>query len=229
MGCDFNWSATEEDTFRQRKAGWFVESLITGMEPSSFMNDTEELKWVHQTFNGYYSGYFIHLKRPNEIIEFNKLFLIGTTFYFPGMDTAFEDNPFELAKRQFSFVFNNTSFDPPELITLETISETTDLSKPKYEWVRDYFYEARRKDPAALKGVFCQGGYERMIAGASWLGTLLYSIKKQFLPNLEASDDSCIFESLAEDATPILPEFGELIYKPSLAEKWGFGDPVHLA
>ena len=52
---------------------------------------------------------------------------------------------------------------------------------------------------------------------------LLYSIKKQFLPKLDVSDDYLYFEDIIEKEPSIPAEFLELICKPSLAEKWGFG------
>ncbi len=125
------------------------------------------------------------------------------------------------AGRQFSFVFNNTSYNPPRLITIEVIQ---DLSKPKYEYYKQYFPDAEDDASNYIKAIYRSRSWDNANAdNAYWLAELLYSIKAQFLPNLEASDELDYIEEVTKRNIPIPTKFSELICKPSLAKKWGFG------
>ena len=144
MGCDFNWKATEEDIVRQRKVGWFLESLFDADEKgtSRYFNAA----WNCRTFNGLYTGYFLDFWNSEKISEFKTIELIGTTIYCGDL----AEMPVGMmcyAARQFSFVFDNTSYEIPELITIEIIS---DLSKPKYDPIREHLVDVEEKDPTVL-------------------------------------------------------------------------------
>ncbi len=217
MGCDFFWEAEEEDIFRQRRCGWFLESLFDADERgvSSFFPSE---RWHCETFNGYYSGYFLDLDKKDRQVELTSLHLIGTTIYLGelwDMDGWMSAD----AARQYSFVFNNTSYDPAKLITIEIIS---DPSKPKYDHWRKYF-DGADEDANHIKAMYRAGGYDRLLANEGWLAGLLRSIQRQFLPGLEASDDYGLVESSMAAEYPLSPGFSEAICKPELAEKWGFG------
>jgi hypothetical protein len=216
MGCDFYWNATEEDIFRQRKVGWFLESLFDADDKgiSSYFNTP----WNCRTFNGYYTGYFLDLYNLNKVTELTTLQLIGTTIYCG--DLSDMDGWNGDAGQPYSFVFDNTNYNPPELITFEIIS---DLSKPKYDWIREHFCDVENGESNYPKAIFKRGGYDRLIANEGWLATLFYSIKKQFLPKLDVSDDYLYFENIMELEPSILPEFSESICKASLAAKWDLG------
>lgn len=214
MGCDFNWKATEEDIIRQRKLGWFLESLFDADEKGSsrYFNPA----WNCQTFNDHYTGYFLDFWNSEKVSELKTLQLIGTTIYC-GELAEMPVGMMCYAARQFSFVFDNTSYETPELITIEIIS---DLSKPKYDSIREYLCGVEEKDPNSIKAIYSRRGYDRLIANEGWLAMLLYSIKKQFLPNLDVSDDYLYFESITGEESSIPAEFSESICKPSIAEKW---------
>lgn len=216
MGCDFRWSATEEDVYRQRKCGWFLESLFDADEKgiSRYFGPS----WKCQTFDGYYTGYFHNFWHAEKKAEFKTIQLIGTTIY-EGDISEWGVYWMCWAGRQYSFVFDNTSYETPKLITIEFIS---DLSKPKYELVRKHFYDAEEKDPNALKAIYSDRGYDRLTSSEGWLARLLYSIKTQFLPDLRMSDDYQICKEISEANSPIPSEFSESICKPALAKKWGF-------
>lgn len=222
MGCDFFWEATEEDIFCQRKCGWFLESLFDADESgvSSYFSSAE---WNCKTFNDYYTGYFLNLDNgllnSKEVIEPTTLQLIGTSIYLFDLSDMDGWSGAD-AGRQFSFVFNNTSYTPPKLITIEVIR---DLSKPKYERLKEYFPTTEDDTSNSLKAIYRSRSYDRLIANEGWLANLLYSIKQQFLPKLDVSDDYGYFDGISKSSPPILPEFSESICKPELAKKWGFG------
>lgn len=223
MGCDFFWEATEVDIFRQRKCGWFLESLFDADEHgvSSYFPSAE---WHCETFNGYYTGYFLcldnqHKTELKKITEQTTIQLIGTTIYLFDL-SEMDDMCGADAGRQFSFVFNNTSYNPPQLITIEFIR---DLSKPKYERLKEYFPNTEDETSKSLKAIYRSRSYDRLITNEGWLAELLYSIKEQFLFKLEVSDDYGYFEEVSKGNYPIPPLFSESICKLELAKKWDFG------
>ncbi len=222
MGCDFEWSAAEADIFRQRKTGWFLESLFDADETgaSAYLKG----KWNCLTFQGDYSGYFLDVGKRWENARPATLKLIGTTLYYGDL-SEIPDGVNCHAARQLSFVFinppqlPNTGFINPELVTVEIIS---DLSKPKYDRFREFFRDGEDNDPNLLKAIYQRRGFDRLIGGESWLALLLYSIRKQFLPKLKVTDDYLYYQSLARSAPLVPADFSESICKPALAEKWGF-------
>lgn len=214
MGCDFRWKATEIDILRQRKTGWFLESLFDADENGQSSVFTSSMKC--ETFNGFYTGYFLETFKLNATVEFKSLHLVGATIYYD-MDICKG-----YAERQYSFVFNNSETFPPQLITFEKIN---DVSMPEYDWVRDQFSDIKTDDTNLILGLYRKGSYDRILANESWLAELLYSIKKQFLPNLSASDDYGYIESLTEINPAVSPNFSESICKPGLDKKWGLDKP----
>ncbi len=93
---------------------------------------------------------------------------------------------------------------------------------PEYNWVRDQFLNIKIEDQNLILGLYRKGSYDRLLANEGWLlAELLYSIKKQLLPNLSASDDYGYIESLTEINPAVSPNFSESICKPGLAKKWG--------
>lgn len=109
MGCSFFWNATEEDIFRQRRCGWYLETMFGGcFKPGRFHNHAVEHDWDCQTYDGYYTGYFLDLDDRENIAELSTLRLIGTTFYYGWMSDLFDGHPHAVRRRQFSFVFDNS-------------------------------------------------------------------------------------------------------------------------
>jgi hypothetical protein len=214
MGCDFHWEATEIDVYRQRKTGWYIESLFDAGEngQSSIFNSSVKL----ETFNGFYTGYFLDTYKQKNTVELKSMHMIGATIYYD-MDICKG-----YAERQYSFVFNNSETFPPRLITFEKIN---DISMHEYDWVRDQFSDIKTDDPNLILGLYRKGSYDRLLANEGWLAELLYSIKKQFLPNLSASDDYGYIESLTKKNPAVSSNFSESICQPGLAKKWGLDKP----
>lgn len=222
MGSDFSWKATEEDIFRQRKCGWFLESLFgkNGTEPASYFNPGSP--WDYQTYEGFYTGYFLDYDNPQKVVGLETLQLIGTTFNLEGVNDMFDRDTSAVASGQYSFVFNNTSYQVPQLITLEIIS---DFSKPKYEYIKDYFSDVQNINSSAIRAVYKRGGYIWLKLGEKFSTDLLYAIREQFLPSLEISDEFDYFleSKVKAGKVPIPSDLSESVCKPSLANKWGFG------
>lgn len=210
MGCSFHWKATEEDIFRQRRCGCFIESLFDADENGQSSNFHSGMKC--DTYNDFYSGYFLELFGGNRTVEYKTLNLVGATIY---SDFDFLKGN---AENQQSFVFNNTESFPPELITIEKIS---DLSMLENLEAQEEFSAIKDDHPDQFKALYLRGVRDRLLAGEYWLALLLYSIKKQFLPDLSASDDYCNFEDISKTNPDIPAEFSETICKSSLRNKWG--------
>jgi hypothetical protein len=210
MGCDFFWNAVEPDIINQRKAGWFLESKVC-------LLNKEGISLEYERYNHTIDGYFLDADDPKLITDPTSLHLIGVTFYHKG-SLNFFDQSLDVAQRQFSFIFNNTTCKPPQLITIEVIR---DFSKEKYESYKKYFRETPLDPLEKLHAIYRRGGYERMIANEYWFAELLHALKLQFLPKLEASDDYGYFHSVTSEHSQVSDSFSESLCEPELSKFWG--------
>jgi len=214
MGCDFQWEGTATDE-QQRLCGWFLESLFDANEKGISRRFPETVKC--ETYYGEYFGNFYELKHPKDNGLFPAKFkLVGATIH-TGYREDREPGYRLWATDQLSFVFIKTGEDLGDLVTVERIS---DLSQPRCQWIREKVEDVETNSDLPFY-VFQRRSQVRLLSNEYWLGSLLYAIKKQFMPMLHVSDDYLYFAGVSE-ADRLAEEFNCSILKPELASKWGF-------
>lgn len=214
MGCDFHWegTATEE---QQRLCGWFTESLFDADENGISRYFPGFMKC--DIYDGDYTGLFLEVGPPEDRgPSLQTVRLVGATIH-PEYYVDSEPGFGLWASGQLSFVFITVGENLGELVTVEPIA---DITKLRYEWIRERFESCEVSSDTPLV-TFRRRGQDRLLANVSWLANLLYAIKKQCMPRLHVGDDYLIFAGIAERG--LLDDgFSRAILKPELAGKWGF-------
>ena len=155
------------------------------------------------------SGHFIDVTNPRwkawiplEAMQGqNSRKLIGVSGYWYGRDHMLKFHPPDIAYRQISFVFDNTSEavmkqDPALLVSVEEID---DLEAEKYLFLRGrapVMHQSERENQGIY--AFRKRGYEQIVPSedAHKLLWVLYLVKQLYFPNLTVDDDYCVFEDI---------------------------------
>ena len=214
MGSDFHWEGTATDE-QQRLCGWFLESLFDADENGVSRGFPETVRC--ETYNGEYSGYFYELGPRKDSGPFElTVQLLGATIH-TGFYEDSEPTCRLWATDQISFVFMKTGQNLGDLVTIERV---VDLNQERYKWLREklVFPES---GPDLPFYVFWRRGQDRLLANEYRLASLLYAIKRQFMPMLRVLDDYLHFASVSR-TNHLDEQFNRSIFKPELAGKWGF-------
>jgi len=196
MGCDVWWSGNLKSVKQQKKLPF--SSVVSLRRWSLTMMCTRDL-----------SGHFIDVTNPRwkawiplEAMQGqNSRKLIGVSGYWYGRDRTLEWHFTDIAYRQISFVFDNTSEavmkqDPALLVSVEEID---DLEAEKYLFMRERALAAHQS-VHENEGIYAfrKGGYEQIVPSedSHKLLWVLYLVKQLYFPNLTADDDYCVFEDI---------------------------------
>lgn len=196
MGCDVWWSGNLKSVKQQKKLPF--SSVVSLRRWSLTMMCTRDL-----------SGHFIDVTNPRwkawiplEAMQGqNSRKLIGVSGYWYGRDRTLEWHFTDIAYRQISFVFDNTSEavlkqDPGLLVSLE---EIYDLEAEKYLFMRERALAAHQS-VHENEGIYAfrKGGYEQIVPSedSHKLLWVLYLVKQLYFPNLTVDDDYCVFEDI---------------------------------
>ena len=196
MGCDVWWSGNLKSVKQQKKLPF--SSVVSLRRWSLTMMCTRDL-----------SGHFIDVTNPRwkawiplEAMQGqNSRKLIGVSGYWYGRDHMLKFHPPDIAYRQISFVFDNTSEavmkqDPALLVSVEEID---DLEAEKYLFMRERALAAHQS-VHENEGIYAfrKGGYERIVPSedSHKLLWVLYLVKQLYFPNLTVDDDYCVFEDI---------------------------------
>ncbi len=208
MGCDFSWWGTEPDIERQRRAAWLIESVVRRSGWAELVR--------FRRFNHRVTGFLLDHDLEQPVWEKTSIFLVGLSFFFEG---PWPDEG--SARHQFSFVFDNSTSDPPQLVTFEPV---TDSEASGWRHVKRFF-RPRGIDPGKdTCAAYRRGASVRMIANEGYLAEFLWSIRKQVLPGLRFSDDYNICEEVGREPFSVPPNFSDAVLDPSLKEFWMRGE-----
>jgi len=196
MGCDVWWSGSVKSVKQQKKLPFSSVAFLRHWTLT--MMCTLDL-----------SGHFIDVTNPRwkawiplEAMQGqNSRKLIGVSGYWYGRDRTLEWHFTDIAYRQISFVFDNTSEavmkqDPALLVSVEEID---DLEAEKYLFMRERALAAHQS-VHENEGIYAfrKGGYEQIVPSedSHKLLWVLYLVKQLYFPNLTADDDYCVFEDI---------------------------------
>ncbi len=188
---------------------WKREERKTAEKIALFLSCIfEALDIDYDIYTGDLSGQFIDATDlrwrpwiPQEDIQPQNMELFGVSGYWYGRDRTLEWHFTDIAYRQISFVFDNTSEavlkqDPGLLVSLE---EIYDLEAEKYLFMRERALAAHQS-VHENEGIYAfrKGGYERIVPSedSHKLLWVLYLVKQLYFPNLTVDDDYCVFEDI---------------------------------